>query len=258
MGKRKLYILVAFLIILLSMDAIFAQGQGNGNNNNGNGNGNDNNGNNNGNNNNGNGNGNGNGNNGNNNGNSNNGNGNGNGNSSNGNGGNGNSNGNGSSGSGNGNGNDNGNGNGNNGNGNGNGNNGNNNGNGNNGNGNGNGNNGNGNGNKNSTAPTDYEVLTPTPKTGQERASCKARGACYGKTLVCPSQCAHRKPKQNKKKKGCYIDCSSKCEATCKRKNSKFFYLYVFITCLYLQYILLDSNMFPCQILGACIRWIGY
>ncbi|XP_030924052.1 uncharacterized protein LOC115950913 [Quercus lobata] len=204
------------------MDAIFAQGQGNGNgnNNNGNGNGNNNNGNNNGNNNNGNGNGNGN--NGNNNGNGNNGNGNGNGNSSNGNGnssnGNGNSNGNGSSGSGNGNGN------GNNGNGNGNGNNGNNNGNGNNGNGNGNGNNGNnngnGNGNKNSTAPADYDVLTPTPKTGQERAFCKARGACYGKTLVCPSQCAQRKPKQNKKKKGCYIDCSSKCEATCKHRRA--------------------------------------
>uniref|UniRef100_A0A2N9HPP8 Root cap n=1 Tax=Fagus sylvatica TaxID=28930 RepID=A0A2N9HPP8_FAGSY len=205
MGHRKLCILVAFFILLVSMDAILAQAQGNGN---GNGN---------------NGNGNGNGNNGNGNGNGNNGNGNGNGNNGNGNGtetmememetattmawyGN------------NGNGSGNGNGNGNNGNGNGNGNNGNGNGNGNNGNGNGNGNNGNGNGNGNDNGNSNYDVLPPTIA-GQERGMCKTNGACFNKTLVCPSQCPERKPKQNKKQKGCFLDCSSKCEATCKYRR---------------------------------------
>lgn len=69
-------------------------------------------------------------------------------------------------------------------------------------------------------ASTHYEMLSPLPS-GQERAFCHARGSCYYKTLVCPSECTNRKPKKNKKNKkhkGCFIDCSSKCEATCKCK----------------------------------------
>lgn len=66
-------------------------------------------------------------------------------------------------------------------------------------------------------ASTNYNVLTPLPS-GQERAFCKARGACNQKTLVCPAECPQRKPKKNKKNKGCFVDCSSKCEVTCKCK----------------------------------------
>nr|CAN62097.1 hypothetical protein VITISV_016029 [Vitis vinifera] len=99
------------------------------------------------------------------------------------------------------------------------------------GNGNGNGNNngnGNGNGNGNSNnrtaaeeaASTNYTMLSSTAK-GQERAFCKARGACYFKTLVCPTECPQRKPKKNRKKKGCFIDCGSKCEVTCKYRKAK-------------------------------------
>ncbi|XP_026439576.1 uncharacterized protein LOC113338349 [Papaver somniferum] len=132
------------------------------------------------------------------NGNNNNGDGNGNGNS-----GNGNGNGNNGDGNGNGNGSD-GNGNGNNGNGNGNdnGNNGNGNANGNNGNGNGNGNNGNGNG-----SPDKYTC----PAT--------AEGRCSNVPLICPPECPLRKPKKNKRNKGCYIDCNT-CEATCKFRRA--------------------------------------
>ncbi|KAJ6344985.1 hypothetical protein OIU78_007798 [Salix suchowensis] len=64
-------------------------------------------------------------------------------------------------------------------------------------------------------AITHYEMLSPSPS-GNERAFCQARGACQGKTLVCPDQCKVRKPVKNKKQKGCFIDCSSKCEVTCK------------------------------------------
>ncbi|PIN14050.1 hypothetical protein CDL12_13320 [Handroanthus impetiginosus] len=117
------------------------------------------------------------------------------------------------------------------GNGNGNGNNnGNGNGNNNSGNGNGNGNsNGNGNGNngnKQKRPPTDaastnYIVLSPMPNTGQERAFCQARGKCHYRTLTCPAECHQRKPKKNKKQKGCFVDCSSKCEVTCKWRRPK-------------------------------------
>lgn len=68
-------------------------------------------------------------------------------------------------------------------------------------------------------ASTHYSLLTPLPS-GQERAFCQARGACNMKTLVCPSQCPERKPRQNRKRKGCFIDCSSKCEVTCKCKHT--------------------------------------
>ncbi|TYH09937.1 hypothetical protein ES288_A07G137400v1 [Gossypium darwinii] len=64
-------------------------------------------------------------------------------------------------------------------------------------------------------ASTHYEVLKPSKK-GQEKFLCLARGACNGKHLTCPSQCPERKPKKNKKNKGCFVDCSSKCEVTCK------------------------------------------
>ncbi|ESR37837.1 hypothetical protein KPL70_024328 [Citrus sinensis] len=63
---------------------------------------------------------------------------------------------------------------------------------------------------------TDYDVLTPLPS-GQERHFCKGKGsACYFKTLVCPAECPGKKPKKNKRNKGCFVNCGSKCEATCK------------------------------------------
>ncbi|CAH1452598.1 unnamed protein product [Lactuca virosa] len=63
---------------------------------------------------------------------------------------------------------------------------------------------------------TNYDDETPDPKTGSERAKCKSKGACNKKTLTCPAECPERKPKKNKKNKGCFIHCGSKCEATCK------------------------------------------
>ncbi|KAF7805572.1 Root_cap domain-containing protein [Senna tora] len=66
---------------------------------------------------------------------------------------------------------------------------------------------------------TNYKELSPLPS-GQERAFCQAQGSCYYKTLVCPSECPQRKPKKNKKQKGCFVDCTSKCEATCKYRRA--------------------------------------
>ncbi|CAN6692436.1 unnamed protein product [Malus baccata var. baccata] len=80
--------------------------------------------------------------------------------------------------------------------------------------------NGNGNANGKKADEANYEVLTPLGS-GQERGFCKAKGACYYKTLTCPSECPQRKPKKNKKNKGCFINCGSKCEATCKYRKSK-------------------------------------
>ncbi|GKV28826.1 hypothetical protein SLEP1_g37824 [Rubroshorea leprosula] len=68
-------------------------------------------------------------------------------------------------------------------------------------------------------ASTHYQLLSPT-KTGHEQVLCLARGACHNKILTCPSQCSERKPKHNKKHKGCFIDCSSKCEVTCKWRKA--------------------------------------
>ncbi|GLT44722.1 hypothetical protein SLA2020_186050 [Shorea laevis] len=89
-------------------------------------------------------------------------------------------------------------------------------GNGNNGNGKGNGGNGNNKGNKNNDKDeTNYDVRKGDD--GREHAYCKGKGsACYGKELVCPAECPERKPKQNRKKKGCHVNCGSKCEVTCK------------------------------------------
>ncbi|XVE59814.1 hypothetical protein DITRI_Ditri05aG0077100 [Diplodiscus trichospermus] len=66
----------------------------------------------------------------------------------------------------------------------------------------------------------DYDDLSRSER-GQERAYCKGKGACFQKTLVCPSECPERKPKKNKKQKGCHINCGSKCEATCKWRKPK-------------------------------------
>ncbi|XP_077252660.1 uncharacterized protein LOC143892073 [Tasmannia lanceolata] len=69
---------------------------------------------------------------------------------------------------------------------------------------------------------THYIVLDPVPKTGQEEAFCLAgKGRCHFKTLTCPTECPKRKPKKDKKVKGCFIDCSSKCETTCKFRKPK-------------------------------------
>ncbi|KAG6415403.1 hypothetical protein SASPL_122814 [Salvia splendens] len=73
----------------------------------------------------------------------------------------------------------------------------------------------------NDAATTNYEMLEPLPKTNQERAFCHARGKCHYKTLTCPPECPQRKPKKNKKNKGCFVDCSSKCEITCKWRRPK-------------------------------------
>ncbi|XP_076907142.1 uncharacterized protein LOC143563498 [Bidens hawaiensis] len=68
---------------------------------------------------------------------------------------------------------------------------------------------------------TNYDDLTPEPKSGCHRAFCKSKGACYYKTLTCPKECPEKKPKKNKKNKGCFINCGSKCEATCKWRRPK-------------------------------------
>ncbi|KAD5508704.1 hypothetical protein E3N88_16407 [Mikania micrantha] len=68
---------------------------------------------------------------------------------------------------------------------------------------------------------TNYDVLTPEPETGRNRAFCKSNGACNQKVLTCPAECPERKPKKNKKQKGCFIHCGSKCEATCKWRRAK-------------------------------------
>ncbi|GKU93581.1 hypothetical protein SLEP1_g7164 [Rubroshorea leprosula] len=92
-------------------------------------------------------------------------------------------------------------------------------GNGNNGNGKGNGGNNNNKGNENNDKDeTNYDVRTGDD--GREHAYCKGKGsACYGKSLVCPAECPERKPKQNKKK-GCHVNCGSKCEVTCKSRTN--------------------------------------
>ncbi|KAG2280211.1 hypothetical protein Bca52824_051431 [Brassica carinata] len=64
-------------------------------------------------------------------------------------------------------------------------------------------------------AASRYRMLSPLP-TGQEQAMCQGQGACYYKNFVCPGECPKRKPTKNKSTKGCFIDCTSKCDATCK------------------------------------------
>lgn len=67
-------------------------------------------------------------------------------------------------------------------------------------------------------ASTHYDVLPSVPSTGQERVLCLARGSCLYNVLTCPAECPNRKPKRNKVDKGCFIDCSSRCETTCKTR----------------------------------------
>ncbi|MBA0587669.1 uncharacterized protein LOC105799301 [Gossypium raimondii] len=80
-----------------------------------------------------------------------------------------------------------------------------------------------GNGDKKKNKKDDDEVNydMSSSGTGQERAYCKGKSACYQKTLVCPSECPQRKPTKNKKQKACHINCGSKCEATCKWRKPK-------------------------------------
>ncbi|GFQ04068.1 hypothetical protein PHJA_002550700 [Phtheirospermum japonicum] len=86
---------------------------------------------------------------------------------------------------------------------------------------------GNGNSNNNQKRPlndaasTNYDALKPLTNSKQERAFCKARGKCQYQTLTCPAECPERKPQKNKKHKGCFVDCSSKCEVTCKWRKPK-------------------------------------
>ncbi|KAJ8651115.1 hypothetical protein MRB53_004138 [Persea americana] len=69
-------------------------------------------------------------------------------------------------------------------------------------------------------ASTHYFLLPQVNNTEQERVLCLARGRCFLKFLQCPTQCARRKPRRNRKVKGCFIDCSSKCETTCKHRKA--------------------------------------
>ncbi|XP_010535595.1 PREDICTED: uncharacterized protein LOC104810849 [Tarenaya hassleriana] len=68
-------------------------------------------------------------------------------------------------------------------------------------------------------ASTHYTVLSPLAS-GRERVLCQARGACNQKILTCPAECPERKPKKNRRQKGCFADCSSKCEVTCKWRKA--------------------------------------
>ncbi|KAG9445543.1 hypothetical protein H6P81_011671 [Aristolochia fimbriata] len=71
---------------------------------------------------------------------------------------------------------------------------------------------------KGEAATTHYKMVSPVEGTGQEQALCQSKGRCYNKKLTCPKECTVRKPKQSKKQKGCFIDCS-KCETTCKYRR---------------------------------------
>ncbi|XP_038999042.1 uncharacterized protein LOC120124433 [Hibiscus syriacus] len=85
----------------------------------------------------------------------------------------------------------------------------------------GNGNGGVASGNSKGNSKAMMKIILSPSKNGQERAYCKAKSACYKKTLVCPSECPQRKPKNNKKQKACHVNCGSKCEATCKWRKPK-------------------------------------
>ncbi|KAM0944925.1 hypothetical protein DsansV1_C10g0097051 [Dioscorea sansibarensis] len=68
-------------------------------------------------------------------------------------------------------------------------------------------------------ASTHYVVLDPKEKTGQERFFCLARGKCRWNIIECPPECPQRKPKRARLNKGCFADCSSRCETTCKYRK---------------------------------------
>ncbi|CAI9105112.1 OLC1v1003967C1 [Oldenlandia corymbosa var. corymbosa] len=75
--------------------------------------------------------------------------------------------------------------------------------------------NGNDNGNNKGKGNDNGNQGGKVERTGQEQAVCTAENACFHKQLTCPAECPHRRPGNNNMK-GCYIDCSTKCEATCK------------------------------------------
>ncbi|KAI3995166.1 hypothetical protein MKX01_031968 [Papaver californicum] len=64
-------------------------------------------------------------------------------------------------------------------------------------------------GNINEIAPTTDNYTCPAT----------AEGRCSNVLLICPPECQLRKPKKNKRNKGCYIDCT-RCEATCKFRRA--------------------------------------
>ncbi|GLJ52390.1 hypothetical protein SUGI_1114390 [Cryptomeria japonica] len=68
-------------------------------------------------------------------------------------------------------------------------------------------------------AVQDYKMM-PKSLRGRERALCFAKSSrCMLRILRCPAECPERKPKKARKYKGCMIDCSNKCETTCKYRK---------------------------------------
>ncbi|CAM6101365.1 unnamed protein product [Calypogeia fissa] len=68
---------------------------------------------------------------------------------------------------------------------------------------------------------TGYIITSPAgqlPVVAKCKAALGAAQSCAGTTLTCPKQCQDRLPIGDSKK-GCFIDCGTKCEATCKRFN---------------------------------------
>jgi hypothetical protein len=63
---------------------------------------------------------------------------------------------------------------------------------------------------------TQYVILSTTAS--KERARCIANNKCYLKKLKCPSQCPKR-ISSVATKPSCFIDCSAKCQTTCKSKQ---------------------------------------
>ncbi|GLJ52393.1 hypothetical protein SUGI_1114430 [Cryptomeria japonica] len=76
--------------------------------------------------------------------------------------------------------------------------------------------------NNNNNDGVEYQMV-PSTVSGQERAICYVRKSrCLLKILKCPRECPNRKPNtvyKNKKTKGCLVDCSNKCETTCKYRK---------------------------------------
>ncbi|GLJ52394.1 hypothetical protein SUGI_1114440 [Cryptomeria japonica] len=76
--------------------------------------------------------------------------------------------------------------------------------------------------NNNNTGGVENYQMLPNTLNGQERALCYDRNSrCLLKILKCPRECPMRKPYtyKNIKTKGCLIDCSNKCETTCKYRK---------------------------------------
>lgn len=90
-------------------------------------------------------------------------------------------------------------------------------------------------------ASTNYIAMGANRRTGQEQAFCLARGKCRWRIITCPRECPERKPKRNRMVKGCFMDCSSKCETTYKCKPiSASIYVYHHHHLFYHFYLLLN------------------